>query len=108
MLPGPTYRRAGFLVLTCHLANLANLAKLSHEPSVDFFALVASIIQTVITAVHLARDALDGVIGYTFVGNGKQSILVEEHSAVSKAYSSATKSGSVITFGTPMSDENAR
>ena len=75
MLSGPTYRRAGFLVLTCHLANLA---KLSHEPSVDFFALVASIIQTVITAVHLARDTLDGVIGYTLVGNGKQSILVEE------------------------------
>ena len=75
MLSGPTHRCTGFLILLRHLANLA---KLSHEPSVDFLALVASIIQAMIAAVHPARDALDSVIRHALIGNGKQSILIEE------------------------------
>ena len=75
MLSGPTHRCAGFLILLRHLANLG---KLSHEPSVDFLALVASIIQAMITAVDPARDALDSIIRHTLVSDGKQSILIEE------------------------------
>ena len=75
MLSGPTHRCAGFLILLRHLANLV---KLSHEPSVDFLALVASIIQPVIAAVHTLGYALDSIIRHTLVSDGKQSILIEE------------------------------
>ena len=105
MLSRPTYRRAGSLILLCHLANLA---KLSNQPGVDLARLVNAILQAVIAAVHALGYALDGFVVHAVIGNGKQSILIEKPQRSLKGIFFSTKSGSVITFGTPMSDANAR
>lgn len=50
----------------------------SDQPSVDFTRLVDAILEAVMPAIHPARNALDGLIAHTVIGNGEKAVFPKE------------------------------